>query len=216
MNKPLIPPATPACPTHTAAPQESRARHLPLRLRPGASTRADTTSMPKCCGHLAAGQRPLAQPEAVRERLKDALVVHRQHRPVQALTPYWHLGLRPRRMPRILSDLCVRGVAAVRSQHRVDPPAGDRPPLPFLLGRGQLGLDAVDLLAQPVDSTSNGELGRRTVTVSSAGQGPTTWPPPPLIGARAAHAPENRINGTVGRGVDYGNATTLLGHFGRR
>jgi hypothetical protein len=107
------------------------------------------------------------EPVPVRERHEDALVVHRQHRPVEALTPHRHLRLRLHRVPgfrrrvripRALSDLGAGGVAAVRSQHRVDPPAGNRPLLPFLLGRGEFGLDAVGFLPQPVDSTASGEL----------------------------------------------------------
>ncbi|MCX5342052.1 hypothetical protein [Streptomyces atratus] len=61
-------------------------------------------------------------------------------------------------IPRILSDLGVGGVAAVRSQYRIDPPAGDRPLLPFLLGCGHFGLDAVGLFTQPVNSTASSDL----------------------------------------------------------
>jgi transposase len=50
------------------------------------------------------------------------------------------------------------GVADVRSQHRIDPPASDHPLLPFQLGHGQLGLDAIGLLTQPVDSTTRSEF----------------------------------------------------------
>ncbi|WP_329460832.1 hypothetical protein [Streptomyces sp. NBC_01497] len=35
---------------------------------------------------------------------------------------------------------------------------GDHPLLPFLLGRGQLGLDPIGLLPQPVDTTTSNEL----------------------------------------------------------
>jgi hypothetical protein len=47
---------------------------------------------------------------------------------------------------------------AVRSQNRIDPPPGDRPLLPFLLGRGQLGLNTVGLLTQAIDPTPSKEL----------------------------------------------------------
>ena len=48
--------------------------------------------------------------------------------------------------------------AVVRSQDRAHSPAGDRPILPFLPGRGQLGLDAIGFLTQPVDPTASGEF----------------------------------------------------------
>jgi hypothetical protein len=41
----------------------------------------------------------LMEPGPVRERLEDALVVHRQHRPGQPLVPDGHLRLRLRRIP---------------------------------------------------------------------------------------------------------------------
>lgn len=60
------------------------------------------------------------------------------------LTPHGHLRLRLRRIagrrpsvriPHIWGHLRTGDVAAVRSQHRIDPPARDRPLLPFQLGR---------------------------------------------------------------------------------
>jgi hypothetical protein len=123
--------------------------------------------MPKAAAISWQVSGPCPEPGRVRERLEDALVVHRQHRPDQPFTPHRHLRLRLRRIPgcrlhlripRARGDLRAGGVAAVRSQHPFDPPAGDRPLLPFLLCRGQLGRDAVGLLPQLVDSTASGEL----------------------------------------------------------
>lgn len=104
------------------------------------------------------------EPGPVREGLEDALIVHRQHRPGQPLTPHRHLRLRFRRLsgrrarvrvPWAGGGLLISDVAAVRSKDRARPPAGDRPLLSFLLGRGQLGLDAIRFLTQPVDSTAS-------------------------------------------------------------
>lgn len=75
------------------------------------------------------------------EGLKDALIVHRQNRPGQPITPHRHLRLRPRRLPRRRArvhvpwaggGLLINDVAAVRSQDRAYSPAGDHP----LLSRG--------------------------------------------------------------------------------
>lgn len=46
------------------------------------------------CGHFLAGQRPLAETDTVRDGLKDALVVDRQHRRGDLLTPHRHLRFR--------------------------------------------------------------------------------------------------------------------------
>ncbi|MFF4756864.1 hypothetical protein ACWD5R_44380 [Streptomyces sp. NPDC002514] len=57
-----------------------------------------------------------------------------------------------------MDRLLTGDVTIVRSQDGAHPPTGDRPLLPFLLGGGQLSLDAVGLLPQPVDSTASGEF----------------------------------------------------------
>ncbi|WDV52641.1 hypothetical protein PV963_20815 [Streptomyces coeruleorubidus] len=78
--------------------------------------------------------------------------------------PHRNLRPRPRRLPgrrardRGGDDLLDSDAAAVRSQDRAHSPAGDRPLLPFLLGRGQLGLDAIGFLTQPLDTTTSSEL----------------------------------------------------------
>lgn len=119
------------------------------------------------CGHFLAGQRPLAETDTVRDGLKDALVVDRQHRRGDLLTPHRHLRFRvgritgrqlPARLQRPGGGSGAGVSGAVRSQNRIDPPAGDHPLLPFLLGRGQLGLNTVGLLTQAIDPTPSKEL----------------------------------------------------------
>ncbi|SHN37854.1 hypothetical protein SAMN05216499_1571, partial [Actinacidiphila paucisporea] len=50
------------------------------------------------------------------------------------------------------------GGAGAGGQDSADPPAGNRPLLPFQLSRSQLGLDPISFLPQPVDTTASSEL----------------------------------------------------------